>query len=178
MKLHLGCWHRYIPGYIHVDLCDLDHIDYNSDIGDLRFINDGRVDYIYCSHALEYKDYIDAELVLKEWYRVMKVGATIRVAVPDFEQLIKVYQITNDINKIIGPLYGKMDLNTNKIYHKCVYDFEKLTTIFKKAGFKNIKRFSWEDTEHSKIDDHSQAYFPHMDKKNGILISLNLEAKK
>jgi len=28
MKLHLGCWHRHIPGFVHVDLCDMDHIDY------------------------------------------------------------------------------------------------------------------------------------------------------
>jgi len=28
------------------------------------------------------------------------------------------------------------------------------------------------------MDDHSQAYLPHMDKENGILISLNIEATK
>ena len=30
MKLNLGCWHRYIPGFIHVDLCDFEHIDHKS----------------------------------------------------------------------------------------------------------------------------------------------------
>jgi len=28
------------------------------------------------------------------------------------------------------------------------------------------------------IDDHSKAYFPHMDKENGKLLSLNIEAIK
>jgi hypothetical protein len=28
------------------------------------------------------------------------------------------------------------------------------------------------------FDDHSQAYLPHMDKENGTLISLNIEAVK
>ena len=32
MKLHLGYWHRYIPGFVHVDLCDMNHIDYQSRI--------------------------------------------------------------------------------------------------------------------------------------------------
>lgn len=27
MKLHLGCWHRNIPGFINIDLCDLPHMD-------------------------------------------------------------------------------------------------------------------------------------------------------
>jgi len=43
---------------------------------------------------------------------------------------------------------------------------------------RNIKRYNWKDTEHSKIDDHSQAYLPHMDKDNGTLISLNVECIK
>jgi hypothetical protein len=34
IKLHLGCWHRYIPGFIHIDLCDMEHIDYKSSIDD------------------------------------------------------------------------------------------------------------------------------------------------
>ena len=27
MKLNLGCWHRHIPGFVHVDLCDMEHMD-------------------------------------------------------------------------------------------------------------------------------------------------------
>ena len=36
----------------------------------------------------------------------------------------------------------------------------------------------WRETEHSQFDDHSQAYVPHMDKENGVLISLNVECNK
>ena len=32
--------------------------------------------------------------------------------------------------------------------------------------------------DHPDYDDHSQAYFPHMDKENGIHVSLNLECVK
>jgi hypothetical protein len=48
----------------------------------------------------------------------------------------------------------------------------------KKAGYKNIKRWDWRKVDHGKFDDHSQAYIPHMDKKNGVMISLNIQAQK
>ena len=47
MKLNLGCYNRYIPDFIHIDLCEMDHIDYISDIGDLSFIDNEKVDYIF-----------------------------------------------------------------------------------------------------------------------------------
>jgi len=179
MKLHLGCWHRYIPGFVHVDLSNHDHIDYVSDIGNLNFIDDETVDYIYCSHALEYKDYDEALKVLSEWNRVLKKNAILRVAVPDFDALIELYSITNDIDKIIGPMYGKMKINNKeKIYHRVIYNFNKLKSLLKISGFNKIKKYNWRNTEHYHIDDHSQAYYPHMNKENGKLLSLNVECNK
>jgi hypothetical protein len=65
------------------------------------------------------------------------------------------------------------------IYHKTVYDFKSLKSLLQKCGFKKIKKYRWQETPpHDQIDDHSQAYFPHMDKENGILVSLNVEAIK
>jgi len=43
---------------------------------------------------------------------------------------------------------------------------------------KNVQTWNWRETSHSEFDDHSQAYIPHMDKDNGKLISLNVEAIK
>ena len=52
--------------------------------------------------------------------------------------------------------------------------------INKNVGFKNIKIWDWQEffKEQKDFDDHSQAYFPHMDKENGILVSLNIECQK
>ena len=65
------------------------------------------------------------------------------------------------------------------IYHKTVYDYQSLETMLtKQIGFKRVRKYDWKETEHSHFDDHSQAYLPHMDKENGTLISLNVEAIK
>lgn len=182
MKLHLGCWHRDFPGFINVDLCDLPHIHYKSYIHELPFIEDASVDYVYCSHALEYYDLESAKLALKEWLRVLKPGGMLRLAVPNFEALLEVYQKTRDIKRILGPMFGRMQVSgvgeDKFIYHKIVYDFKLLSEVLTESGFVDIKLYDWRTTEHSNFDDHSQAYFPHMDKEHGLLISLNVECKK
>ena len=64
------------------------------------------------------------------------------------------------------------------IYHKTVYDYQSLARILQEVGFNEIDRYDWRKTLHKDYDDFSQAYVPHMDKENGTLISLNIEAKK
>ena len=182
MKLHLGCWSRYIPGWVHVDLCDMPHIDYNRDIRDLKCFDDASVDVIYSSHSFEYFDRFEAVDILKEWRRVLKVGGVLRLSVPDFKALIKIYEQTDDLHKVIGPLFGRMTIDTvvgeRVLYHKTVWDQKKLSEFLQDNGFADIALWDWKSTEHSQVDDHSQAFYPHMDKENGTMVSLNIEAVK
>lgn len=182
IKVHLGCWHRVIPGFVHVDLCDMPHIDHKSNIDHLPFFPDGSVNLIYCSHALEYFDRDQARDVLKEWYRVLEPDGLIRLAVSDFESLIKVYKTSCELARVLGPLYGKMDIVTPgghvTLYHKTIYDEASLSSLLQQCGFVMPERWDWRTTEHAGVDDHSQAYFPHMQKDTGILVSLNLQARK
>ena len=182
MKLHLGCWHRYIPGFVHVDLCDMKHIDYQSRIDNLPMFEDNSASLIYSSHSFEYFDKDEANIALKEWYRILKPNGVLRLAVPDFNSLLKVYSDTGEIDHILGPLYGRMKIQTKfgdkSIYHKTVYNFKSLSEILIRNNFHKVRRYRWQDTIHNGYDDHSQAYFPHMDKEDGLLISLNVEAVK
>ncbi len=180
-KIHLGCGKRYLEGYIHVDIHPHDHIDFLSNIDKLDMFQDGYANLIYASHCLEYFDREEVVEVLKEWKRVLAPGGTLRLAVPNLEALIKVYSKSGDINKIVGPLYGKWSIGKGKsIYHKTVYDLNSLSEILNKAGFEQINEWDWKEvfSMHKEYDDHSQAYYPHMDKDNGILISLNIECIK
>ena len=75
-------------------------------------------------------------------------------------------------------MYGKMKMEETTIFHKTTYVFNSLKQLLEKAGMRNVQRYDWKDTEHAQLDDHSQAYLPHMDKKKGTLISLNVECIK
>jgi len=184
MKLHLGCGTRYIPGWVHVDQVKHEHIDYVCSVDKLPF-KDNSADIIYSSHVLEYFDYQEAEgIVLPEWKRVLKPGGILRLAVPDFEKIAGLYNslfergLSTKMDVFIGLLFGRQLYNNKTCYHKCVYDEKKLSSILCKVGFKRLQLWDWRQTEHSHIDDCSQAYLPHMDKENGTLMSLNLEAVK
>lgn len=176
LKLHLGCGNRYVPSFVHIDLNDHPHIDYMHDVSNLTMFGDNTVDLIYACHVLEHFKRYEIENVLGEWYRVLKNQGVLRLAVPDFEAIVEVYHRYKDIEIIMGLLYGGQDDDYN--FHHVVFDFKYLETKLKNIGFKVVRRYDWRKTIHKDYDDFSQAYIPHMDKKNGLLVSLNVEAIK
>ena len=178
VKLHLGCGKRHFPGFIHIDRDPWEHLDYQRDIKDLSNFEDNSVDLIYLCHCFNSFDDDDARAALKEWHRILKKGGILRIAVPDFEAISMAYLSFKDLKlvKILVTGYYKGKLGTD--YHRSVYDEATLKKLLEECGFKNVHRWDWRKTFHAEYDDYSQAYLPHMDKENGMLVSLNLEAEK
>ncbi len=177
MKLHLGCGKRHIPGFVHIDAIDYPHVDHVTTIDNLSFVGDGTVDLIYNCHVLEHFKRREVHKVLSEWLRVLKPGGILRISVPDFASLCEVYQHHgNKLELVIGALFGRQDYLYNIHYN--VFDYPTLSKILEEAGFEQVRRYDWRETEHAVIDDYSQAYIPHMDKERGIQISLNVECVK
>lgn len=181
-KVHLGCGKRCLPGYVHVDLSPYAHVDYVHDIRTLPMFADSSIETIYASHTLEYFSREETTSVLAEWWRVLCLGGTLRLAVPDFEALLYVYSKTKDISKILGPIYGIWQVDkTTTVQHNIGYDFKSISDILIKNGFGDVRRWDWREFfvgELAGFDDYSQAYIPHMDKESGTLISLNVIATK
>lgn len=182
VRLHLGCGKRYLPGWIHIDLAPGPHIDFQNSIGDLSMFANSTVDTIYCSHALEYFDRVEAVNVLAEWRRVLTPEGRLFLAVPDFQALIRIYETTGNLSSILGPLYGRMpDASTSfVIYHKTVYDLSSLQAILSDSGFTNISKYDpilFLKQFDSQFDDHSLAFYPHMDRR-GIQVSLCVQAHR
>ncbi len=182
LRLHLGCGKRRLPGFVHVDLADHPHIDHHHDVRTLPMFADGAADLIYACHILEYFDRVEVQDVLAEWRRVLGPGGTLRLAVPDFAALAEAYRRWGDLDRIHGPLFGRIEIQTPEgprcLYHRTVYDFAALEKTLHEAGFREVRRYDWRSTLHKDHDDFSQAYLPHMDKEHGLLISLNVEATR
>lgn len=180
LKLHLGSGWRFLPGWQHLDITKRDHIDYVGSVSDLSQFSEGTVDVIYASHLLEYFDAAEAIQVLSEWRRVLRPGGEIYLAVPDFQALLKIYERTADLGKILGPLFGKMQSDLGTIYHRTVFDKVSLFSALEQVGFGGIQEYdplSFLSNFDPAYDDHSLAFFPHMD-RSGIQVSLCMKATK
>lgn len=175
-KYHLGCGNKRLPGFVNIDCVLTDAVDVVDDISRLSTQQDGSAELIYACHCLEHFGRHEALSVLKCWNSKLTVGGTLRVAVPDFESVVAVFRKNSDVLQVLGLVCGGQ--RNEYDYHKIVFTFDSLSKLLTEAGFENVKRYDWRDTEHAHIDDYSQSYIPHMQKENGILMSLNVEATK
>jgi len=181
MKLHLGSGERRLPNWVN---CDNDYSFYETgfsdeliDASDLHKFSTNSVDEIYASHVLDHLSRNNTlDLALHEWYRVLKPGGILRVAVSDFEMVSKMYNEGLDLERLWGHIVGGHKSDYDK--HGCVFDFALLKKYLEKHGFTDIKRYRWQDFLPEGFDDLSRCYIPHMDFENGILMSLNVRCKK
>jgi predicted SAM-dependent methyltransferase len=164
-----------MKGFINVDIAPFPGVDVVSDVSILPFA-DQSVDLIYSSHVFEHIHRTKTIDVLKEWHRVLKVGGIIRLAVPDFQQCVSWYLNNGDLDTIQGLVCGGHK-NDNDA-HRALFDHKKMKRQLESAGFFDVRSWNWRKTDHADHDDYSQSYLPHMDKEQGMLMSLNLEATR
>ncbi len=175
MKLHLGCGLKMLKGFVNIDAIPREGVVVD-DVKSLSSFEADSVDLIYASHVLEHVYRHERLGVLKRWYEILKPEGILRVAVPDFENVVRLYNDGVSLETLIGFLYGGQNYKFN--FHYYCWDFQSLERDMVHSGFFDVVRYEWRDTEHAEVDDYSQAYWPHMEKDTGILMSLNVEAKK
>lgn len=180
LLLNLGSGNKKLEGFINIDERDIPGIEYPlTDIRTLTMFNSDSVDYVYACHVLEHLPRNETFSALKEWNRILKPGGLIRIAVPDWDGIVNYYAKNQDLENVLNLLYGSRGVQEkNELAHKRVFNFANLRSLLYEAGFRRIRRYLFSETFHSNIDDYANAYLPHMDFENGILVSLNVEASK
>ncbi len=141
LNLHLGCGHTLLPNWLNIDL---NHVaDLKADLSkDLVFFDDS-VDYIYSQHFLEHIELHEAIRLLRECYRVLKVGQVMRICIPDISVLLSI--VTDENWQERRPEWtGKADfaspielLNYGMYYickHKYMYNYEELKRVALQAA--------------------------------------------
>jgi predicted SAM-dependent methyltransferase len=176
MKLHLGCGSKHLSGWVHVDACAHPHVDIVTTVDKLDTITDQSVSEIYACHVLEHVGRRSIVAVLCEWHRVLSIGGTLRIAVPDWDAIVEHYQTTRRLVDVYGLLVGGQ--RDEYDYHNVHFNFELLQKMLMYCGFEDIKRYEWQEFLPEGFDDYSRCYLPHMDTVNGRLMSLNIVATK
>jgi predicted SAM-dependent methyltransferase len=134
---------RYFDNYL---VCDpekfIEIIKNNSFIHyNLEFgipLDNESVDFIYSSHFLEHLFLKDAKLLLKEAYRVLKIGGRIRICVPDLDFAVSLFQ-KNEKKRCLDFFFVNSKTNYYAV-HKYMYDFELLKAFLQDIGFEAIEK--------------------------------------
>lgn len=169
--LNIGCGSTIFPKpWENQDGREMPGVDHVSGIDKLPF-PDNTFDIVYASHVIEHVKRDEVEQVLKEWVRVTKVDGKVRIATPDFEKAIKVYQTSGKkIENVLGLIVGGQTYEYE--CHYLIYDKRSLTKLMQKCGLTAVHPWTPARVSHGDIWDYSQA------ETWEIPISLNLEGRK
>jgi predicted SAM-dependent methyltransferase len=177
--LNLGCSDRKLPGFLNVDIRPESGADIIADVRYLNNVEDESVDLIYACHLFEHFDKHEYPTVLKTWFRKLKKGGILRLAVPNINAVCEHYIETRDLTQLYTSFWGSQ--RNPYDYHKWGWTGKTLTIAFKEAGFNIVQSWDWRCTYPHYLpecDDYAKAYLPHMDFENGRHISLNMEGIK
>lgn len=168
MKINFGSAHDIINGWINVDALDWNgNTNIIHDMNDIPypFESEG-IDEIRCVECLEHLSFRKTEIVLKEFYRIMKKGASLHIQVPDAGKAMEYYVNGEVCDCIKHKPLNKKDVTANsncsfckgkgKInpkrwlftftgagkhefdFHLAIFTKEILEKRLREAGFNNI----------------------------------------
>jgi predicted SAM-dependent methyltransferase len=115
---------------------DIDTLDIRRAADWSRNFAPGSIDKILCESCLEHMSYADGLTALRNFYRYLKPGGRVRVAVPDANFRDESYQFWTRPGGG-GQLFSRLFIyGPNEPDHKVFYDFQSLPALMQAAGFK------------------------------------------
>lgn len=174
-KLHLGAGTNLLDEWLNTD------ISYNNEVAFLNaadifpFKND-TFDYVFSEHLIEHLNFDQQIIMLKESYRVLKVGGKVRVVTPNFDFLISLYKNKTEINRnYINWTYENFlqkrafktdEYRSNAIFvinnfmrdwgHKFIHNKESIIYMLSNIGFTNIKEEEINKSENRELSGIEQ----------------------
>ncbi len=142
LRLHLGCGTNKLPGWVNVDSVKDCQPDLLHDLAKPLAFTDLSVDAILAEGLLEHFDKYMRYAVFSDWVRVLKIGGTITVGVPNFKKIIFRY-FKFEFNNFVDTIFGE-NLWNSKFYighfgnHKWGYSKESLADFVKQFGIEPV----------------------------------------
>ncbi len=170
LRLHVGGKER-LPGWKILNVQPGSGVDYVGDCSDLSQFESGSVDEIYASHVLEHLGYQDKlPRTLAEFQRVLNKDGTVRISVPDFDVLCRLFidprhSESERFHVMRMAFGGQVDAHD---FHYVGLTFEILSGFLARAGFSRVEKVG----DFGLFDDASTIRF------SGVPISLNVIAHK
>ena len=164
VRLNVGCGTDYKEGWINVDNNsdnNIEKLDLNWDLRNPLPFPDGSVDFIFNEHFMEHLTPEEGVQANRDFMRVLKEGGVLRIAMPDLEEVIAVYQNKNWRKHTVLENHGLgfvktraelMNMGFRWWGHMWLYDWEEMQRRLKEAGCVNIKRVKHSTSDHKDLN--------------------------
>lgn len=135
--LNVGCGHDIRQNAINVDLYDA-RADVKADAKHLPMCADDSVDVVIASQILEHFTFADGKAALAEWFRVLRPGGELIVAVPDMDAIANDWMRLPEELKVALMYFFYGAQNGPGQVHMSGYTPYSLTKAMNRAGFEVI----------------------------------------
>lgn len=164
-KLHIGCGHNKIAGWLNTDITDHADVAY-LDATSTFPMPDASFDYAFSEHMIEHVPYEAGAVMFRECLRVLKPGGKVRIATPNLDNILALHTATptEAQSRYIrwstdrhtpgrGQYSGTHVVNTfmNSWGHQFVYDVASLTRQLVDAGFTNVTVYRPEQSDDANL---------------------------
>ncbi len=189
--LHVGCGPILLKNWLNTDILPKPFImTYINAKNKLPFANE-TFDYIYSEHVIEHIPIEFGRKFIFECSRVLKPGGKLRIATPDLQFLINLYnkptqkdnlEYSNWVYNSIPTVrrFGTAVIINNFMHswgHKFIYDQTALTEMMQEAKFKVVTRTPCGESDDSVLVDLEQ-HGTVISKQFNILETMVLECQK
>lgn len=99
------------------------------------------IGYLFSSHVIEHLYKEDAEKLLSEAWRVLRMGGVFRICVPNLEYAFSLYQ-EGEKERALSFFFSGKEANRHS-RHRYMYDYESLTDILLETGFSSVELCSY-----------------------------------
>lgn len=174
IKLYIGTGVQGMrpPDYTTVDIDADRNPDIVADARSMPMITSASVEELHASHVLEHFAWPDALEPLAEWWRVLKVGGTLKIAVPDMALLGALLARGENVWTVMNSIYGAHWLTPGGPQgHHFGWTYPMLTEVLHVLGFGQFQHWSSELPEAA----NGWLYSGNGEK---VALSLNVQATK
>ena len=164
VMLNVGCGTDYKKGWINVDNNtdnNIEKLDLNWDLRNPLPFEDNSVDFIFNEHFMEHLTVEQAIQANRDLLRVLKPGGVLRIAMPDLEGVVALYQnkqwrkepfISKFNMEFVQTPAELMNMNFRWWDHMWLYDWEELERRLKEAGATKMQRAKHRKSKHKPLN--------------------------
>jgi predicted SAM-dependent methyltransferase len=150
LRLHLGSGGHPLEGWVNIDVLGMGP-DLHWDLNRRLPFPDGCAQALFMEHVCEHFPLADVVGLLTESRRLLAPGGIVRVGVPDFGRYLESYAGDHAFIERERPGRPTALLAVAEVAlghgHRSVWDAETLERVLAEAGFEDVRRRAWGDSD-------------------------------